>query len=150
VWAAANSRSQRQATENAAGRRVAHRFVAGERLNEALAAAGELNSSGIGGILDLLGEGMSDLAGASHAVAEYGNAVKAIAARGLDATISIKVSQLDQTLNRDACAPNLTEILDQAQAVGVGVGEHRPLGAVSEVVVSASSGAVQRSDEPFG
>jgi len=121
VWAAGNSRLQKQATENAIGRRVAHRFVAGERLDEALAAAAELNSSGIGGILDLLGEGVTDLPGASQAVAEYEDAVKAIAARGLDATISIKLSQLGQTVDRDACVANLNEILDQAQAAGVGV-----------------------------
>jgi proline dehydrogenase len=121
VWAAGNSRLQRQATENAVGRRVAHRFVAGEQLDEALSVAAELNASGIGGILDLLGEGVTDLAGASHAVAEYGDAVKAIAARGLNATISIKLSQLGQTVNRDACVANLNEILDQAQAAGVGV-----------------------------
>jgi len=121
VWAAGNSRLQKQATENAIGRRVAHRFVAGERLDEALTAAAELNSSGIGGILDLLGEGVTDLPGASQAVAEYEDAVKAIAAHGLDATISIKLSQLGQTVDRDACVANLNEILDQAQAAGVGV-----------------------------
>jgi proline dehydrogenase len=121
AWAAENSRLQKQATENAIGRRVAHRFVAGERLDEALAVAAELNSSGIGGILDLLGEGVTDLPGASQAVAEYEDAVKAIAARGLDATISIKLSQLGQTVDRDACVANLNEILDQAQAAGVGV-----------------------------
>jgi len=121
VWAAGSARLQKQATENAVGRRVAHRFVAGEQLDEALTAAAELNASGIGGILDLLGEGVTDLAGASHAVAEYEDAVKAIAARGLDATISIKLSQLGQTVNRDACVRNLNQILDQAQAARVGV-----------------------------
>jgi proline dehydrogenase len=121
VWAAGNSRLQKQATENAVGRRVAHRFVAGEQLDEALTAAGELNASGIRGLLDLLGEGVTDLAGASQAVAEYEDALKAIATRGLDATISIKLSQLGQTVNRDACVANLNEILNQAQAAGVGV-----------------------------
>jgi proline dehydrogenase len=121
VWAAGNARLQRQATENAVGRRVAHRFVAGEQLDEALAAAADLNASGIGGILDLLGEGVTDLAGASQAVVEYEDAVTAIAARGLDATISIKLSQLGQTVDRDACVANLDKILDQAQAAGVGV-----------------------------
>jgi proline dehydrogenase len=120
-WAAGSPRLQRQITVNRVGRRVAYRFVAGERLDEALAAASELNSSGIGGILDLLGEGVTDLGGASHAVGEYEDAVKAIAARGLDATISIKLSQLGQTVDRGACARNLNEILDQAQAAGVGV-----------------------------
>jgi proline dehydrogenase len=120
-WAAGSARLQQQVTANPVGRRVAHRFVAGERLEEALHAAAELNSHRIGAILDLLGEGVTDLAGATHAVQQYEEAARAIAARGLDATISIKPSQLGQTVDRDACVRNLNEILDQAQAVGVGV-----------------------------
>jgi proline dehydrogenase len=121
VWAAGSPRLQRQVMENPIARRSAHRFVAGERLDEALAAAAELNSRGVGGILDLLGEGVTDLAGATQAVEQYEEAAKAIAARGLDATISIKLSQLGQTVDRDACVTNLNRILDRAQAVGVPV-----------------------------
>jgi proline dehydrogenase len=102
-------------------RRVSHRFVAGERLDEALEVATKLNSEGIGAILDLLGEGVTDLAGATHAVQQYEEATDAIAARGLDATISIKLSQLGQTVDRSACVANLNEILDHAQSVGVRV-----------------------------
>ena len=119
VWAACSPRLQRQVTENPIARRAAHRFVAGERLDEALGVAGELNSRGIGGILDLLGEGVSDLAGAAHAVEGYEEAAESIAARGLDATISIKLSQLGQTVDRDACVANLIRILDRAQSAGV-------------------------------
>jgi hypothetical protein len=54
-------------------------------------------------------------------VEEYEEAVEAIAARGLDATISIKLSQLGQTVDRDACVANLNRILDRAQAAGVQV-----------------------------
>jgi hypothetical protein len=57
--------------ENPIARRAAHRFVAGERLDESLDVAAALNSRRIGGILDLLAEGVTDLSGASHAVAEY-------------------------------------------------------------------------------
>jgi proline dehydrogenase len=121
MWAAASPKLQRQVTENPIARRAAHRFVAGERLEEALEAAATLNSRGIGGILDLLGEGVTDLSGASQAVAEYEEATQAIATRGLDATISIKLSQLGQTVDRDACVANLNRILDQAKAVAVPV-----------------------------
>jgi proline dehydrogenase len=121
VWASGSPRLQRQVTENPIARRAAHRFVAGERLDEALAVAAELNSHGIGGILDLLGEGVSDLAGATHAVEQYEEAVEAISARGLDATISIKLSQLGQTVDRGACVTNLNRILDRAHAVNVPV-----------------------------
>jgi proline dehydrogenase len=121
VWASGSPRLQRQVMENPMARRVSHRFVAGERLDEALEAAIGLNSHRIGGILDLLGEGVTDLAGATHAVDQYEEATDAIADRGLDATISIKLSQLGQTVDRAACAANLSEILNHAQGVGVPV-----------------------------
>jgi proline dehydrogenase len=70
MWAAAGPRLQRQVTENPIARRAAHRFVAGERLDEALDVATALSTRRIGGILDLLGEGVTDLSGASHAVAD--------------------------------------------------------------------------------
>jgi proline dehydrogenase len=121
TWAAGSPQLQRQAAINPVARRVAHRFVAGETLDEALAAAQQLNSTGIGGILDLLGEGVTDTAGAAHAVEQYEAALAAIGARGLDATISIKLSQLGQTVDREACRSNLTRILDRAQGAGVPV-----------------------------
>ncbi len=121
MWAAANPTLQRQVTENPIARRAAHRFVAGERLEEALDAAAELNARGIGSILDLLGEGVEDPSGVGQAVAEYEAATQAIAARGLDSTISIKLSQLGQTVDRDLCVTNLSRILDGAKAVGVPV-----------------------------
>jgi proline dehydrogenase len=121
AWAAGSAGLQRQASVNPVARRVAHRFVAGETLSEALTAAEQLNSEGIGGILDLLGEGVTDLAGATHAVEQYEEAADAIAARGLDATISIKLSQLGQTVDREACRANLARILDRAKGAGVPV-----------------------------
>jgi proline dehydrogenase len=121
MWAAGSPKLQRQVTENPIARRAAHRFVAGERLDEALEVAAALNSRGIGGILDLLGEGVTDLTGATHAVEEYEEALRAIADRSLDSTISIKLSQLGQTVNRNACVAHLNRILDQAKALGVPV-----------------------------
>jgi proline dehydrogenase len=121
VWASGSPRLQQQVTQHKITRRVAHRFVAGERLDEALAVAADLNTHGIGGILDLLGEGVTDLAGAAHAVDEYEEAAGAIAARNLDATISIKLSQLGQTVDRSACVRNLNRILDRAHAANLPV-----------------------------
>jgi proline dehydrogenase len=121
LWAAGNPKLERTVTQNPILSKTVHRFIAGERLDEALEAATQLNGQGIGGILDLLGEGVTDLAGASKAVEQYVEAAEAIAERGLDATISIKLSQLAQTVDRDACVANLNQILDRAQAVNVGV-----------------------------
>jgi proline dehydrogenase len=121
TWAAGNERLQRQAMENPLAHRAAQRFVAGERLGEALEVARRLNADGIGGILDLLGEGVTDRAGATHAVAQYAEAASAISKEGLDSTISIKLSQLGQTVDRATCVENLNQILDHADEVGVRV-----------------------------
>ena len=114
LWVAGNSRLQQAITKNPITSKAAHRFVAGERLEEGLDAAAHLNRDGIGGILDLLGEGVTDTAGAAAAVEEYVAAAEAIARRELDATISIKLSQLGQTVDRDVCVTNLARILDRA------------------------------------
>jgi proline dehydrogenase len=71
MWAAAGRTLQRQVTEQPIARRNAFRFVAGERLDEALDVATALNSRRIGDLLDLLGEVVTDLFSASHAVAGY-------------------------------------------------------------------------------
>jgi proline dehydrogenase len=60
LWAAGNSRLQQTITKNPITSKAAHRFVAGERIEQALDAAAHLNGDGIGGILDLLGEGVTD------------------------------------------------------------------------------------------
>jgi proline dehydrogenase len=72
MWAAGSPGLQRQFTGNSIARRAEHRFVAGEWLDEALDVAAALNSRRIGGILDLLAEGVTDLSGVSHAVADHG------------------------------------------------------------------------------
>ena len=119
MWAARNETLQQQVTSHPLSQRAAHRFVAGERLEQALDVARELNAHGIGGILDLLGEGVTDRGGATHAVEQYAEAATAIATEGLDSTISIKLSQLGQTLDRAACVDNLNQILDHAKDKGV-------------------------------
>jgi hypothetical protein len=101
--------------------KLVHRFIAGGELADALSAASDLNSRGIGGISDLLGEGVKDLAGAAEASQEYLSAVAAIAEKGIDATVSLKLSQLGLVLDPAACASNLAMILERAHDLGVGV-----------------------------
>ena len=121
LWAAGNTKLEHAITGNPLADKTVHRFVAGAGLTDAVAAAVELNSHGIGGILDLHGEGVQDLAGASEATREYLQAVEIIAERAIDATVSLKLSQLGLTVDRSACAENLTTILQRAKELGVGV-----------------------------
>ena len=121
LWAAGSSRLEHAVANNRLLVKTVHRFVAGAQLSDAVSAAVDLNTGGIGAILDLLGEGVEDLAGASEAAGQYREAVEVIAERGIDSTVSLKLSQLGLTVDGAACAANLAMILERAKELGVGV-----------------------------
>ena len=121
LWAAGSSRLEHAVANNRLLGKTVHRFVAGAQLSDAVSAAVDLNTGGIGAILDLLGEGVEDLAGASEAAGQYREAVEVIAERGIDSTVSLKLSQLGLTVDGAACAANLAMILERAKELGVGV-----------------------------
>jgi proline dehydrogenase len=121
LWAADNPRLEHFVANNKLFGKMVHRFIAGGDVADALSVASGLNSRGIGGILDLLGEGVQDFAGASEATNQYLSAVAAIAEKEIDATVSLKLSQLGRVLDPAVCASNLTMILERAEEMGVGV-----------------------------
>lgn len=99
---------------NRASRRVARRFVAGETLDEAVAAARALNQSGRSVSLDLLGENVSSEAGARRAAESYIAIFDRIAHEGLDANVSLKLTQLGLDLNHTLCTELLERIVTHA------------------------------------
>ena|ERR1700742_1303299 len=82
--AARSSRLEHAVANNRLLGKTVHRFVAGTQLSDAVSAAVDLNTGGIGAILDLLGEEVEDLAGASEAAGQYREAVEVVAERGID------------------------------------------------------------------
>jgi proline dehydrogenase len=66
----------------------------GERLEDALDAAGGLAETGIASTLTLLGENLRSEAEAEEVEAHYLEAIAAVGRRGLDAEISVKPTQL--------------------------------------------------------
>ncbi len=89
-------------TDHALARPLRDRFVAGETLDDALAAAGALNRAGFRASLDHLGEDVTDPAAADAAVADYLALVAAIARSHVQSGISIKLSQLGLAIPRPA------------------------------------------------
>jgi len=99
-------------------RRTAHRFVAGDTLEEAIAATRQLNNHGLEVTLDHLGESVSDEAGALQATQDYLELLDAIAQSGIRATASLKLTQLGLDIRKDLCVDNVHEILEKAKATG--------------------------------
>lgn len=99
-------------------RRVAHRFVAGDTLPEALESARELNEQGLLVTLDHLGESVEDRPTAERAAEDYLESLGAIAGReDVRSTISLKLTQLGLEIDRDFCRANLRRILRRAEEV---------------------------------
>jgi len=90
------------------------RFVAGETLDEALVALDRLRAAGFATTVDVLGEAVTSAAAARAAADEYIVALDALAARGLDRNVSVKLSQMGLGLGGDVCRENVTRILDRA------------------------------------
>jgi len=96
----------------------ARRFIAGETLNEAIAAARAVESRGLGLTLDYLGESVSTLEEADAATCEYVHMLDAIVASGITRNVSLKLTQLGLDVDRDRCIQNLRRIVQPAQAHG--------------------------------
>lgn len=83
------------------GRRVSRRFVAGMTVEEAIAAAEQLNREGIDVSLDSLGESVTDEAHAEASAAIYHRLLDEIAAKKLRANVSVKLTQVGMDVGHD-------------------------------------------------
>jgi proline dehydrogenase len=94
----------------------ARRFIAGETVEEAIAAAREIQSNGLGITLDYLGESVASAAEADAATRAYIGIIQQIAASGVERNVSLKLTQLGLTIDRATCVDNFRRILDAARA----------------------------------
>ena len=95
-------------------RRLSSRFVAGETLAEALSVARAVNREGISVTLDHLGENVTSLAEAAASRDEYIRALDAIGAAGLNANVSIKLTQFGIDVDEQACRENVAMLVSAA------------------------------------
>ena len=95
-------------------RSFARRFIAGETVEEAIAAARIIEASGLQHTLDLLGESVASMPEADTATRAYLEMLDRIVASGIGRNISLKLTQLGLTIDRATCVDNLRRILDAA------------------------------------
>jgi len=121
------------------GRRVATRFVAGETLDEAVRVARDLNARGFLVSLDHLGEHVSDLRLAAQARDGYLEAIDRIAAEGLQANISVKLTQLGLGRDDAFAEESLRALAARAAAAGTTVTVDMEESALTQVTVDLYS-----------
>jgi proline dehydrogenase len=96
----------------------ARRFIAGETVEEAIAAARAIQAQGFLLTLDYLGESVSTLDEADAATREYLRILDVIVASNVERNISLKLTQLGLDVDRATCVDNLRRILTPAARHG--------------------------------
>ena len=93
---------------------LAYRFVAGDRLEDAVRVVKEVNARGSSASLDHLGENVRKEREARTATEDYLAAFERIAAESLDANVSVKLTQLGLDISPALCAELLGRVLERA------------------------------------
>jgi proline dehydrogenase len=96
----------------------ARRFIAGETIDDAIAAARALHERGLLLTLDHLGENVTNLAEADAAARDYLEIVDRIVGAGIDRNISLKLTALGLDVDKQRAVDNLDAILERAGPAG--------------------------------
>lgn len=109
-----NSRLRRFAEQSTLGRRMSSRFVAGFRIEDALAATANLAGQGLAVTLDSLGENVTTPEQARQSAQVYHWLLDAIAQSRLDANVSLKLTQMGMDLSHDLAGEIVSGLVDHA------------------------------------
>jgi proline dehydrogenase len=116
--ALSESRKLRSFAERSSiGQRTSSRFVAGTQVADALRVAQKLNSAGLRVSVDNLGENVSTAEEAVEAAALYREMLTEIAARGLNANVSVKLTHMGLDLDPQLARQNVSAMVAQAAAM---------------------------------
>ncbi|MGF1470529.1 MAG: proline dehydrogenase family protein [Rubrobacteraceae bacterium] len=92
-------------------KKISSRYIAGEKLEEAVEVIRELNRQGCVATIDALGESTEDEQDAAAKLEEYKQVVDALEENGLDSGISVKLTGLGLVFDEAVCRQNLEEII---------------------------------------
>ena len=109
------SRSLRAIAERSViGQRISGRFVAGTQLEDALRVTQNLNAAGLSVSIDNLGENVTNADEARHSVELYRQLLDQIAARKLNANVSLKLTHMGLDVDPQLARDHVTALVSQA------------------------------------
>jgi proline dehydrogenase len=110
----------RWVTTHKTTRRMSQKFVAGEELDQAVAAARVCNGAGLKVSLDLLGESVTNAEQARAARETYLRIFDRIANEKLDANVSLKLTALGLDIGEPLCQELIESIVAHATGYEIG------------------------------
>jgi proline dehydrogenase len=119
LWAADNRWLRTHLPRYRFVRRSVARFLPGERLEEAMDAATDLETKGLTSAFTELGENVTTEAEAHSVFERYLDAYDRVAERGLDAELSVKPTHLGLDVDRALAAGYLDRLAEKAEEHGM-------------------------------
>jgi proline dehydrogenase len=114
LWLSRRRSLGRLATRTPVSRSMVRRFVSGETLDEALPALERIHAAGLRTTVDVLGESVDSVTAAATAADRYLVLLDAIADRGLDPNVSLKLTQMGLDIGTDTCRANVERVFRKA------------------------------------
>lgn len=99
-------------------KKLTTRFIAGETIDEAIAAIREINSRGCTASFDHLNESVNSASETEAEVSEYLNVLAQIDATGIDSNVSIKLTQFGLEIDPDLAYRNARRVVEDAARRG--------------------------------
>ncbi|MCF0072825.1 proline dehydrogenase family protein [Dyadobacter sp. CY261] len=101
--------------------KAAHRYVAGETLEDAIARAAHYNRQGLAASIEFMGENVGNEQEAVTATGEFLAICENIASNGLTSSVSLDLSHIGLALSRELCQRHLDQICQKAKESGIEV-----------------------------
>ncbi len=118
VWASQRDSLEHLTKRLPLTRGLVRRFIAGEDLPSVLTSLTRLHEAGFATTVDVLGESVTSEADASAASDRYIELLSALVERGLDANVSLKLTQMGLDIDPAACRRTVGRVVDRAVASG--------------------------------
>jgi proline dehydrogenase len=118
LWMAGNETLHQRLPRMPGAQRAVRRFLPGERLEDALAAADRLQAEGFGVLLTHLGESLTDPEAAEAVAAHYLEVIDRTRGRPRPIEISIKPTQLGMGADDEACRARSEALAAAVDAAG--------------------------------
>lgn len=99
-------------------KKLTTRFIAGETIDEAIAAIREINAGGCTASFDHLNEGVTNAKATEVEVAEYLNVLARIDETGIKSNVSIKLTQFGLEIDPELAYRNARRIVEDAKRRG--------------------------------
>src|SRR5438309_3552405 len=99
-------------------KKITARFIAGENIDEAVAAIRDLNRRGCSASFDHLNESVSSVAETTGEVREYLDILRQIDESGIDSNVSIKLTQFGLEIDPELTYRNARQVVEDAARRG--------------------------------